>query len=107
MISIKAVVEISLRDTKATLSFGRIMNDTLSNTFTPSIVLERFSTVSTSLPISRSGSNPTNGYLRLEGRMSSNSIFSNVFLREVACFDLRSEEHTSELQSRFDLVCRL
>src|SRR5699024_11640568 len=24
-----------------------------------------------------------------------------------ATFDLRSEEHTSELQSRFDLVCRL
>src|SRR5699024_12755146 len=23
------------------------------------------------------------------------------------CLDLRSEEHTSELQSRFDLVCRL
>src|SRR5699024_11636693 len=23
------------------------------------------------------------------------------------CFHLRSEEHTSELQSRFDLVCRL
>src|SRR5699024_11846872 len=26
---------------------------------------------------------------------------------EVAMEDLRSEEHTSELQSRFDLVCRL
>src|SRR5699024_11758786 len=25
----------------------------------------------------------------------------------VACLFLRSEEHTSELQSRFDLVCRL
>src|SRR5207249_7477473 len=25
----------------------------------------------------------------------------------VACRSLRSEEHTSELQSRFDLVCRL
>src|SRR5207249_10478893 len=28
-------------------------------------------------------------------------------LRELAPRDLRSEEHTSELQSRFDLVCRL
>src|SRR5207249_519164 len=27
--------------------------------------------------------------------------------REEEFFDLRSEEHTSELQSRFDLVCRL
>src|SRR5699024_11335736 len=26
---------------------------------------------------------------------------------EFATFSLRSEEHTSELQSRFDLVCRL
>src|SRR6266513_3648075 len=26
---------------------------------------------------------------------------------EVIAVDLRSEEHTSELQSRFDLVCRL
>src|SRR5699024_11558076 len=25
----------------------------------------------------------------------------------LACFGQRSEEHTSELQSRFDLVCRL
>src|SRR5207249_10904806 len=27
--------------------------------------------------------------------------------KPVAVFDWRSEEHTSELQSRFDLVCRL
>src|SRR5207249_8609077 len=27
--------------------------------------------------------------------------------RDSAAFRLRSEEHTSELQSRFDLVCRL
>src|SRR5207249_6468020 len=26
---------------------------------------------------------------------------------EPRCFEARSEEHTSELQSRFDLVCRL
>src|SRR5699024_12480888 len=28
-------------------------------------------------------------------------------LRRARVIDLRSEEHTSELQSRFDLVCRL
>src|SRR5437868_11379594 len=30
-----------------------------------------------------------------------------VLLQEVGLFGCRSEEHTSELQSRFDLVCRL
>src|SRR5699024_12784494 len=30
-----------------------------------------------------------------------------VSVRRLACSYMRSEEHTSELQSRFDLVCRL
>src|SRR5207249_10230234 len=30
-----------------------------------------------------------------------------VRTRQVSALSLRSEEHTSELQSRFDLVCRL
>src|SRR5699024_12360435 len=30
-----------------------------------------------------------------------------LFLPENSRIDVRSEEHTSELQSRFDLVCRL
>src|SRR5699024_12639287 len=32
---------------------------------------------------------------------------SKVITRRCQCPDRRSEEHTSELQSRFDLVCRL
>src|SRR5437868_8157087 len=31
---------------------------------------------------------------------------TNTFRNRGAVVDLRSEEHTSELQSRFDLVCR-
>src|SRR5699024_11782597 len=31
----------------------------------------------------------------------------NSFIDDIKNVDIRSEEHTSELQSRFDLVCRL
>src|SRR5207249_11262733 len=34
-------------------------------------------------------------------------IFDDALLSGSNLFDMRSEEHTSELQSRFDLVCRL
>src|SRR5699024_3540500 len=34
------------------------------------------------------------------------SELTNLTLQQVD-YDMRSEEHTSELQSRFDLVCRL
>src|SRR5699024_11454272 len=34
-------------------------------------------------------------------------IEANEFLLKEELLDFRSEEHTSELQSRFDLVCRL
>src|SRR5699024_12182080 len=37
----------------------------------------------------------------------SNLIFEPVALNSTPLFNKRSEEHTSELQSRFDLVCRL
>src|SRR5699024_12530324 len=41
------------------------------------------------------------------GELSSEEI-SRAFLDRVEATDqIRSEEHTSELQSRFDLVCRL
>src|SRR5699024_11314825 len=33
--------------------------------------------------------------------------FTSVGIGEMAVISSRSEEHTSELQSRFDLVCRL
>src|SRR5207249_9660049 len=46
---------------------------------------------------------PTWGYLHVGRRALSNSSQSHSATR--TC--LRSEEHTSELQSRFDLVCRL
>src|SRR5699024_11562377 len=43
-------------------------------------------------------------YIFIEGRFYA--IFSFLFGLGIWIF-LRSEEHTSELQSRFDLVCRL
>src|SRR5699024_11986272 len=40
--------------------------------------------------------------------ISTNFRFKSTNLKLVSTnFSLRSEEHTSELQSRFDLVCRL
>ena len=43
------------------LSLGFIVKEMLSKTFSPSIVLEIFSTANKSLPISRSGVNFTKG----------------------------------------------
>ena len=56
----------------------------------PSILTVRFSTVRRSLPISRSALNLINGYLRLDGTISSSSILSSIFLREVACLDFEA-----------------
>src|SRR5699024_12267736 len=42
--------------------------------------------------------------LRVVGQVRSGGVDDRVV---VAAEKLRSEEHTSELQSRFDLVCRL
>src|SRR5699024_12078963 len=39
--------------------------------------------------------------------VSSFDLFSSLLLHAVNTRKNRSEEHTSELQSRFDLVCRL
>ena len=61
------VLAISLSPIKIALSLGFIVNETLSNTFSPSIVLDRFSTVNKSFPISRSGVNLTYGYLLEDG----------------------------------------
>ena len=55
------VIAISLRPINATLSPLFKVKYTLSNTFSPSIVLERPSTVNKSFPTSRSGVKPTNG----------------------------------------------
>src|SRR5699024_11230402 len=60
------------------------------------------------------GSEPFNDLAT--GRELTNRVMSEVDLRDVRCLDRfplqptfagRSEEHTSELQSRFDIVCRL
>src|SRR5699024_11341417 len=45
-----------------------------------------------------------------KGRVKELHLFEGVGRKkvsEVSAGDIRSEEHTSELQSRFDLVCRL
>src|SRR5699024_12646695 len=44
---------------------------------------------------------------RFQNPMSQASIPSHCQHRKNNHFQARSEEHTSELQSRFDLVCRL
>ena len=62
----------------------------LSRMVSPSILTERFSTVKRSLPISRSALKLINGYFRLDGTISSSSILSSIFLREVACFDFEA-----------------
>src|SRR5699024_12487965 len=50
------------------------------------------------------------GYLQLS-ELGYSTIFAQVSTSTFAVFGvllaIRSEEHTSELQSRFDLVCRL
>ena len=48
------------------------LNDTLFNTFSPSTVFEIFSTESISFPDSLSGLKSINGYLLVEGLISSN-----------------------------------
>ena len=77
---------------KATLSSLSNLNVTLSKTLTPSIVFVNPSTSNTSFPISRSGVNPTYGYLLLEGCISDTSNFSSCFFLEVACFALEAFE---------------
>src|SRR5699024_9010838 len=52
----------------------------------------------------------TNDALRKAGKTilySGSSILIGFSALGLANFSIRSEEHTSELQSRFDLVCRL
>src|SRR5699024_11790012 len=47
------------------------------------------------------------GYLRTNFVSSSVAPYGNTMALRISRPSLRSEEHTSELQSRFDLVCRL
>src|SRR5699024_40298 len=46
-------------------------------------------------------------WVRLESRISHHLEFIDEDLQGRGDLHRRSEEHTSELQSRFDLVCRL
>ena len=71
----------------------------LSRTFTPSIVFEIFSTNNTSFPISRAGLKSIYGYLRLDGFISSSSIFSRAFFLEVACLDFEALALNLEINS--------
>src|SRR5204863_9766241 len=50
-------------------------------------------------------SNPATGFLR-EVKTNSDGAYSAPSL-DIGLYTVRSEEHTSELQSRRDLVCRL
>ena len=87
---INAVVWMSFCPIRAVLSPGRKMKLILSKIVSPSILTVRFSTVKRSLPISRSALKLINGYLRLDGTISSSSILSSIFLRDVACLDLEA-----------------
>src|SRR5699024_11554616 len=42
-----------------------------------------------------------------EGAVSPAAFGNSLYFQSSLAIPLRSEEHTSELQSRFDLVCRL
>ena len=98
------VIAISERLKKATLSSFDNWKLTFSKMTSPSIVFDKPSTNNKSLPISRAGENPTNGYLRLEGWISSNVILSNIFLREVACFDLEAFAEKRAINSCNSLI---
>src|SRR5690606_39593788 len=50
---------------------------------------------------------PPGELLRLRGRTANEKTMGNTFRLRLAKAAIRSEEHTSELQSRANLVCRL
>src|SRR5699024_11386062 len=52
-------------------------------------------------------SNGANVYVKLEYFNPSRSVKDRAAYNMIIDAEKRSEEHTSELQSRFDLVCRL
>src|SRR5699024_11690355 len=63
------------------------------------------SSAATAGPVSNTASAPSAAAKRERRFMASSSNRSPLYGHWR--YDLRSEEHTSELQSRFDLVCRL
>ena len=105
IICINVVVAKSERDKIAILSPGRPINEMLSNTFSPSIVLEIFSKRIMSFPISRLSGKLINGYLRDEGLISSSVILSNCFLRAVACLDFDAFAEKRATNSCNCLIC--
>ena len=79
-----AVFAKSFSPRSATFSPRLITKDTFSNNFLPAKETLKSLTSKTSFPNGLSMSNPINGYFLEEGIISSSSIFSNDFLREVA-----------------------
>ena len=75
----------SFSPTKAILSFLPTMKETLSRSFTPSMVFDTSVTNRISLPTSRSRSKPTNGYRREDAGISSTESLSRSRRRDVAC----------------------
>src|SRR5437868_12781781 len=74
----------------------------------PISTLFPYTTLFRSIMIDRFSRNFTGCPLRLRKKFSWRSRMSCSSTSSVIqSFRLRSEEHTSELQSRFDLVCRL
>src|SRR2546428_7963781 len=57
--------------------------------------------------ITREGKIPYRDAYRMVGQAVGLAVKENRRLKELGADENRSEEHTSELQSRSDLVCRL
>src|SRR3712207_8036415 len=65
-----------------------------------------FRSIGVSVPIDPIGSAPVRA-IGASSRRSSSSVYPKVCWRRTTDAGVRSEEHTSELQSRQYLVCRL
>ena len=81
------------------------VNDMLFSIFSPFIVFDIFFTCNISFPASLSGLKSIYGYFLLDGFISSSSIFSNDFLRDVACFDFYAFALNLAINSCSSLIC--
>ena len=93
------------RPTNATLSSRSKVKEILSRISSPSMVLERSADRRALRFRSRgSGRKSMYGYFRLDGLISSSSIFSSAFFREVACLDLEAFAEKREMKSCSSLI---
>src|SRR5699024_8201568 len=100
----KTIMLISHFDTVHTEECGRI--EELA--FRPREVTEKFKEIVDDLPEGAREDILSDEYLFGRGTMDMKmGLVLHLHLLETASNEERSEEHTSELQSRFDLVCRL